>query len=339
MECGIIGLPNVGKSSFFKLLTNNEVLIKNYPFSTIKPNISYIKVYDNRIEKIAKLLNYNKVENNNYIKLIDIAGIIKNSYKGKGLGNIFLSHINNTKILINIIRFFYNKEIININNNIIDPIYEYKIIKNELIMKDIVNIKKKILINDNIKYKNILKKILLLLKKKKKKDIKKFYKIENNNLNKIKNINLLSIKPCYYILNINKYTEREEIKYIKKYFLKKKEKILFLDIKKNINNNNKKNIKKLINKIYYKLNYNIFFTIDEKRKKICSWKIKNNTYAYKASEKIHSTFSKKIIKIKKINYKKFIINFNIKNYKNNFIIKNKFYKIKDGDIIYFILNK
>ncbi|WGH28096.1 MAG: 50S ribosome-binding GTPase [Candidatus Shikimatogenerans bostrichidophilus] len=148
MECGIIGLPNVGKSSFFNLLSNinNNLLINNYPFSTIKPNKFLINVYDNRLIKICKILNFNKYKFNK-IELIDIAGIIKNSYKGKGLGNLFLSYIRNTKILINILRFFYNKKIININNNLIDPIYEKKILFNELLMKDISILNKYIYLN------------------------------------------------------------------------------------------------------------------------------------------------------------------------------------------------
>ncbi|WOX79118.1 DUF933 domain-containing protein [Candidatus Shikimatogenerans bostrichidophilus] len=335
MDCGIIGLPNVGKSSLFKLLSNSNVkdIIKNYPFSTISPNKSKINVYDDRLIKLSKLLNYNKLQYNN-INLIDIAGIIKNSYKGKGLGNLFLSYIRETKILINILRFFYNNKIININK-IIDPIYEKKIIFNELIMKDIEIIEKNIKIKKNNI--NKLNKILNIFKKKNKNDI---IKICNEEKKIIKKFNFLCLKPIYYICNIDKNTKIDEISYIKEYFNNKKENILFLNIKDIIKNKNKnkKIINKLINKIYYKLNYNTYFTIDNNKKIICSWKIKKNSYAYKASEKIHSTFSKKIIKVEVINSKK-IINNKIINYKKYLSIKNKNYIVKDGDILYFKLKK
>ncbi|WOX79381.1 DUF933 domain-containing protein [Candidatus Shikimatogenerans bostrichidophilus] len=331
MECGIIGLPNVGKSSLFSLLSNIKVLIKNYPFSTITPNKSIINVYDDRLIKLSKIFNFNKLQYN-YINLIDIAGIIKNSYKGKGLGNMFLSYIRNTKILINILRFFYNKKIININN-IIDPIYEKKIILNELIMKDIEIIEKNIKIKKNNI--NKLNKILKIFKKKNKNDI---IKICNDEKKIIKQFNFLCLKPIFYICNIDKYTKRDEILFIKEYFNKKKEKILFLNIKDIRKNKSKKKIKKLINKIYYKLNYNTFFTIDNKKKQICSWKIKKNSYAYKASDRIHSTFSKRIIKVEVINSKKIIKN-KIINYKKFLSIKNKYYIVKDGDILFFKLKK
>ncbi|WOX79250.1 DUF933 domain-containing protein [Candidatus Shikimatogenerans bostrichidophilus] len=335
MECGIIGLPNVGKSSLFYLLSNIKVIIKNYPFSTIKPNKTIINVYDDRLIKISKIFNFN-IKQYNYIKLIDIAGIIKNSYKGKGLGNMFLSYIRNTKILINILRLFYNNKIININN-IIDPIYERKIILNELIMKDIEIIEKNIKIKKNNINKLKLNKILKIFKNKNINDIKK---ICNDEKKIIKQFNFLCLKPIFYICNIDKNTKNDEILFIKEYFNKNKENVLFLNIKYIINNKNKskKKIYKLINNIYYKLNYNTFFTIDNKKKIICSWKIKKNSYAYKASERIHSTFSKRIIKVEVIKSKK-LINNKIINYKKYLSIKNKNYIVKDGDILFFKLNK
>ncbi|WGH25709.1 MAG: DUF933 domain-containing protein [Candidatus Shikimatogenerans bostrichidophilus] len=340
MECGIIGLPNVGKSSFFSLLSNinNNNLIKNYPFSTINPNKSIINVYDKRLINLCKILNFLKYKCNN-IKLIDIAGLIQNSYKGKGLGNIFLSYIRNTKVVINILRLFYNKKIININNNIIDPIYERKILFNELIMKDITILNRYIIKNKNYKYKNILNKILYYFKKKNFFDIKN---ICNEKKKIIKKFNFLILKPYIYICNIDKYCSKDELLFIKEYFIKKKEIIYFLNIKKEIINNNnnlgkKKKINKIIKKIFLKLKLNTFFTIDNKKKIIYSWKIKKKTYAYKASKKIHSTFSKKFIKVEVINYDN-IIKYKKFN-KKKVLIKGKKYIVKDGDILKFIINK
>ncbi|WGH27101.1 MAG: DUF933 domain-containing protein [Candidatus Shikimatogenerans bostrichidophilus] len=334
MECGIIGLPNVGKSTFFKLLSNKKVLIKNYPFSTINPNKYLIYLYDIRLINLCKILNIKNYKFNN-IEIIDIAGIIKKSYKGKGLGNMFLSYIRNTKILINIIRFFYKKKIININNNIIDPIYEKKIIYNELLMKDISILNKFIKKNKNNNNINKFKKILYFFKKK---NIKYIKKICNDEYKLIKKFNFLSLKPIIYICNINNKTNKDEILYIKKKFKKKKEIVFFLNIKKLLKK--KKKVNKIINILFKKLKYITFFTIDKKNNKICSWKIKKNSYAYEASKKIHSTFSKKIIKVKVINYNKLINNkINNNNINNFYLIKSKKYIVKDGDILLFILNK
>ncbi|WGH27614.1 MAG: DUF933 domain-containing protein [Candidatus Shikimatogenerans bostrichidophilus] len=330
MECGIIGLPNVGKSTFFNLLSNTNVLVKNYPFSTINPNKSIINVYDKRVIYLCKKFNFKNYKFNT-IKLIDIAGIIKNSYKGKGLGNIFLSYIYNTKVLINILRFFYSKKIININKNIIDPIYERKIILNELIMKDINLIKK----NIKKKNKNFLNKILFFFKKKNIYDIKKIYN-DNKLIIKKYKLNFLCIKPIIYICNTDNNVQKDELLFVKEYFYKKKEKLYFLNIKNIFFN--KKKINKIINNIYLKLKLKTFFTIDKKNKKISSWKIKKNTYAYKASKKIHSTFSKNLIKVEVINYNNIIKLNNIKNYKKYMLLKNKKYIVKDGDILFFKLN-
>ncbi|WGH26072.1 MAG: DUF933 domain-containing protein [Candidatus Shikimatogenerans bostrichidophilus] len=335
MECGIIGLPNIGKSLFFNLLSNNNVLTKNYPFCTIYPNISNIDIFDKKLIKISKILKINKYKFNN-IKLIDIAGIIKNSYKGKGLGNMFLSYIRNSKILINILRLFYNNKIINVNKNIIDPIYEKKIIFNELLNKDIEILNK--YIYKNKIYNKKINKIFFYFKKKNINDIKKICNDENNI---IKKFNFLSLKPIIYICNINENTKKDEINLIKNYFYEKKEKNYFLNIKKIYKNKNLKKNKLIINnltkKIFKKLNFNTFYTIDKKKKIICSWKIKKNTYIYKASNIIHSTFSKRFIKAEVIHYNDLIKN---KIYIKNLIkIKGKKYIIQNRDILYFILKK
>ncbi len=332
IKCGIIGLPNVGKSTLFNIITKSNVKNKNFPFCTIKSNNKNIKIYDNKIYKILKITNSKKITLPK-IEYIDIAGLIKGANKGLGLGNKFLEDIKKTNILLHVIRIFNNINITNINKNI-NPIRDIKIINKEIIKYDIKQLKKL-----KKKYKNInnIKKINKYINKLKK----------NNNIKIIKNnifkkINLISNKKHIYILNINnKKKNKYLIKKTKKY-LNNKKNIIIINIKK-LNKNKKKNYIKINNKIIKKiiklLNLIYFFTTNKKEtKKII---LKKNTNIIYAANKIHSDFSKKFIKAKITNYKKFIKykGWNNLKQKGKIKIKGKKYKIKNNDIIYFLIKK
>ena len=122
-KCGLVGMPNVGKSSIFNLLTAQKIPASNYPFCTIDPNIAYVKVSDERLDILADI---NKSKNivNTSIEFVDIAGLIKGASKGEGLGNEFLSHINSTDVIAHVVRFFEDKEILHVKENY-NPLEEY----------------------------------------------------------------------------------------------------------------------------------------------------------------------------------------------------------------------
>lgn len=130
LSVGIVGLPNVGKSTLFRALTKKRVAISNRPFTTINPNIAVVQVPDYRIEKLKEISNWKEVVPA-MIEFIDIAGLVKNAHQGEGLGNQFLSHIRNTDAIIHLVRVFENQDITHIQNKI-DPAYDIEIVNLEL---------------------------------------------------------------------------------------------------------------------------------------------------------------------------------------------------------------
>lgn len=135
MKIGIVGLPNVGKSTLFKALTKVPVDISNYPFCTIEPNIGIVKVPDERLEKLAQMSHSKKVIPA-IVEFVDIAGIVKGAAEGEGLGNKFLSHIREVDAIVQVVRVFANDKITHVNNSI-DPERDMEIINTELILADL----------------------------------------------------------------------------------------------------------------------------------------------------------------------------------------------------------
>ena len=142
MKIGIVGLPNVGKSTLFKALTNNPVDINNYPFCTIEPNVGVVKVPDERLEKLAKMSKSEKIIPT-VIEFVDIAGLVKGAADGEGLGNKFLSHIREVDAIIQVVRVFENSKITHVHNKI-DPLNDIEIINAELIIADLETVNKRI---------------------------------------------------------------------------------------------------------------------------------------------------------------------------------------------------
>ena len=142
LQCGIIGLPNVGKSSLFNALSKSSIPSENYPFCTIDPHVASVEIPDNRITTLAHLVQPEKITHT-MIEFVDIAGIVRDASKGKGKGNAFLSHINSVDILLHVIRCFENDNIIHVETKI-QPVRDLEIVETEIIIKDIETIEKHI---------------------------------------------------------------------------------------------------------------------------------------------------------------------------------------------------
>ena len=141
LEIGIVGLPNVGKSTLFKLLTKQDILIANYPFATIDPNVGIVAVPDERLEKLNEL-SHSKKKIPAVVEFYDIAGLVKGANKGEGLGNQFLTHIRETQAIIVVLRVFKDPDIIHVENSV-DPLRDLEIINTELILKDLETVEKR----------------------------------------------------------------------------------------------------------------------------------------------------------------------------------------------------
>lgn len=349
-NCGIIGLPNVGKSALFQILTNISVRVDNFPFSTIQPNLALVPISDLRLEKINYITKSKKIIPDT-IEFMDIAGLIKGASQGEGLGNNILNHINKTNILCHVVRCFSNNLIIHVENNI-DPTRDVNIINTELIFFDILKCEKLIdffkknrsssfSINDQTLY--ILKQYL--------NGLYNGIPIRKINLNKtnieiVKKLNFLTAKPIIYIANVNEIFEKN------KHFEKLK-KIAYLEnipiipccvvlnhdsLKKEKNYNNKIS-STIINQILSLLGLNTFFTFNENF--LRSWIYSLNTTALEAANKVHSDFKKDFIRVQVIKYNDFITCKGEHGAKKSgkIYFLGKDYLIKDGDILKFLFQK
>lgn len=336
MKCGIIGLPNTGKSTFFNLISNSKVLSENFPFCTIEPNYGMTKIPDERLSELKKIINPTKIIPSE-IKIIDIAGLIKGSHKGEGLGNRFLSHIRETNVIIHMIRIFHDISVLHVEGSI-NPIRDKEIIDMELQFKDLETIEKRLekitKKNQNNKSIHVLKKIFSFLKKG---NNIRMYPFQEDDKEHIKDLQLLTIKPVIYVCNIDdelNYKTNLHIENMKKIAEMEKTTLVILSLKKNCIG-----IDQVLKKTYKLLNLQSFFTVG--KKEIRSWSIPNPCTAYEASSAIHTDFKKGFIRAKVIHYDDFIkykSEEEVKKAGKTFLV-GKNYLIQDGDIIHFRFNQ
>ena len=352
-KCGIVGLPNVGKSTLFNALTNSsKAQAENFPFCTIDPNIGVVPVPDDRLDQLVKISN-SKKKINTTISFVDIAGLVKGASKGEGLGNKFLSHIRESDAIIHMIRCFDSDDIQNVNANV-DPIRDIEIIETEMMLADLESIQNRM---DKKNKKNIDSNQLKILEI-------ALDSINNNNLDALRNqfdnktINqsgLLSIKPKIYVCNVDEKSVQNGNKYNKDFINKFGDKntlIASAKIENQINqfeNDEKANYMKmiglketglsmLIQKGYNVLELETFFTSGPEETR--AWTIQKNCSAQKAAGEIHTDFEKGFIKAETIAYDDFIKNQGWVNSrtKGKMRLEGKDYIVKDGDILNFRFN-
>ena len=353
-KCGIVGLPNVGKSTLFNALTNsNKAHAANFPFCTIDPNIGIVPVPDERLDQLNKISN-SKKKINTTISFVDIAGLVKGASKGEGLGNKFLSHIREVDAVIHLIRCFDSDDIQNVNPTV-DPIRDLEIIETEMMISDMESINKRLEKNNkkNIEEEQvtILETILDYIDNNKDFDnlIKKFSKKQLNLSG------LLSVKPKIYVCNVdessvvtgNAYTRNFMEKYGKANTL-----IVSADIENQINSldsEEKNNYMKmiglentglglLIKKGYNILELDTFFTSGPEETR--AWTIRKNCLAPEAAGEIHTDFEKGFIRAETVSYEDFVSNNGWVNSKTNgkMRLEGKDYIVKDGDVLNFRFN-
>ena len=357
LKCGIVGLPNVGKSTLFNCVSENKAQSANFPFCTIEPNIGMSYVKDKRLDKLTELVNPERVIPAT-IEIVDIAGLVKGANKGEGLGNKFLSNIRETDAIIHLVRCFDDSNISHVEG-VIDPVRDKEIIELELQLKDLETIEKRIVkLEKTVKSgdKDSKKEYIVLL------NCKEFLSSGSNVRDFdcddrifIDRLFLLSDKPVLYVCNVNEnYFKSKKNSYVDAFVssLKKNDKYLIISaqIESEISELETYDEKQFflkdigleetgVNKIltysYSMLNLITFFTAGPKEVK--AWTILKGDKVTTAAGKIHSDIEKGFIKADVISYDDFVF------YKSEFScrengkvnVEGKNYIVLDGDVIHF----
>ena len=362
LTAGIVGLPNVGKSTLFNAITKKSILMANYPFATIDPNVGVVIVPDVRIDVLKNMYNPERVIPTTY-EFTDIAGLVKGASNGEGLGNKFLSHIREVDAVVEVVRCFDDENIIHVDGSV-DPIRDIEVINVELVLSDleivtsrINRIGKKAMTTKN---KDDVKEIELLERIKEALEsnipVRKLG-LDEEEKKLISSFNLITLKPIIYALNVedndintgNNYTKLVE-DYAKKEGsetaiicakleselseLDEEEKKLFLDdlgIKES-------GVERLINKTYDLLGLATFFTVG--KDEVRAWTFKKGSKAPECAGIIHSDFEKGFIKAEVMSYNDLVnagSELKVREL-GKARIEGKEYIMQDGDICHFRFN-
>src|SRR3989344_8219771 len=353
LKIGIVGLPNVGKSTFFKALTREQVNIANFPFATINPNIGIVKVPDNRLNLLAEMSKSQKIVPA-AVEFVDIAGLVKGAHEGAGLGNQFLARIREVDAIVEVVRSFEDPDIIHVDGDI-SPQRDIETIQLELAMADLQTVNKHLVKNVS----------LMDISRREKKDLKNYRRTEeekiilekikfvleagelatkanlpDSELEIIKDLHLLTLKPFIFVFNASgKNISKSQTKGIE-IDLKFEAELAELseeEVKEfsALGGKNESHLDDLIVSAYKVLNLITFFTTGEDETR--GWTIEAGSTPPRAGAAIHGDFEEKFIKAEAINWQKLLECGSWANARQKGLlrIEGRDYVVCDGDVIEF----
>jgi GTP-binding protein YchF len=342
---GIVGLPNVGKSTLFKTLTKKQVLIANYPFATIDPNVGVVLVPDERVDKLAEL-SKSKKKIYATVDFVDIAGLVKGASQGEGLGNKFLSHIREVDAVLYVLRAFKKSDIINTQQEV-NPLKEKGILDVELILKDLETVNKRVEgLEGDVRAgkKEAIKEMAAL---KKARDFLAQEKLlcdmvwEDEDALILKGLSLLTFKPRLYLLNGSESEVSNEVK-------NKLKDYVVVDVQSELEAEGMTSQERrelglpelsetdiLIKKSYQLLNLITFLTTGEDETR--AWTIKKGDTAPEAGAVIHTDFQNKFVKAEVVFWNDLVDNNGYAGCREKGLVRTegKEYIVQDGDVIEF----
>lgn len=362
MKLGIVGLPNVGKSTLFNALTAAKAEAENYPFCTIEPNVGIVPVPDNRLDMLSELVKPEKITPAT-IEFFDIAGLVKGASKGEGLGNKFLSHIREVEAIIHVVRCFEDENVTHVEGKI-SPLDDIEIINLELMLSDLEIITNRIhkvekLVKGDKSYAKEFELLNRLKDSIEKDQPLRNLGFSNEEMDLIKNFNLLSLKPVLYVCNISEDDllsgeDNKYVKLVKEYADKEDSETIVISgkIESEISQLDKEEkeeflaelglnesgLDKLITTSYNLLGLMSFLTAGPKE--VRAWTIKKGTKAPQAAGKIHSDIERGFIRAEVINYKDLLECGGNAGAKEKGLIRleGKDYVMQDGDVVLFRFN-